>query len=230
MTSSSKKSDPITVVVLASGSGTLLQAILDQQDGQHDQPSRHGKHGKHGNHSQGAQDGEDAASYRVARVVADIPCEALNRAEAAGVDTHVVELGADRAAWNVALADAVGEADPDVIVSAGFMKVLGEQFLERFEGITINTHPALLPSFPGAHAVRDALAYGVKVTGSTVHFIDAGVDTGRIIAQHPVAVAAEDTEATLHEKIKQIERELIVSVLRSARTDTTTRKVDFTHE
>lgn len=202
MTSRAKNPQPISIVVLASGSGTLLQAILDQQDEQ----------------------------YRVTRVVADVPCAALSRAEAAGVDTQVVELDGDREAWNKALADAVGEAEPDVIVSAGFMKILGAKFLDRFEGVTINTHPALLPSFPGAHAVRDAIAYGVKVTGSTVHFVDAGVDTGQIIAQRPVAVAADDTEATLHEKIKQIERELIVSVLRSVRIDTTTRKVEFTHE
>lgn len=96
------------------------------------------------------------------------------------------------------------------------MKILGPEFLASFEGRTINTHPALLPSFPGAHGVRDALAYGVKVTGSTVHFVDAGVDTGRIIAQHAVAIETEDDEASLHERIKSVERELIVQVLRAA--------------
>ena len=96
------------------------------------------------------------------------------------------------------------------------MKILGERFLNRFEGRTINTHPALLPAFKGAHAVRDALDYGVKITGSTVHFVDAGVDTGSIIAQRPVAVNADDDEASLHERIKQVERELIVEVLRAA--------------
>ena len=96
------------------------------------------------------------------------------------------------------------------------MKILGQEFLDRFEGRTINTHPALLPAFKGAHAVRDALDYGVKITGSTVHFVDAGVDTGSIIAQRPVAINADDDEATLHERIKQVERDLIVEVLRAA--------------
>ena len=96
------------------------------------------------------------------------------------------------------------------------MKILGEGFLRRFEGRTINTHPALLPAFKGAHGVRDALEYGVKVTGSTVHFVDAGVDTGSIIAQRPVVIDADDDESTLHERIKQVERDLIVEVLRAA--------------
>lgn len=193
---------PTAVVVLVSGSGTLLQAILDNQD----------------------------ESYRVVRVVADVDCPALQRAADAGVETRIVTLGDDREQWNSDLADTVAEARPDVVVSAGFMKILGAPYLDRFEGMTINTHPALLPSFPGAHAVRDALNYGVKVTGSTVHFVDAGVDTGAIIAQHAVAVAADDTVETLHEKIKTVERALIVDVLRSTRTLTTTRKVDFTYE
>ena len=125
-------------------------------------------------------------------------------------------LGADRAEWNQRLVDAVDAAQPDVVVSAGFMKILGQEFLDRFEGRTINTHPALLPAFKGAHAVRDALDYGVKITGSTVHFVDAGVDTGSIIAQRPVAINADDDESTLHERIKQVERDLIVEVLRAA--------------
>ena len=97
------------------------------------------------------------------------------------------------------------------------MKILGKDFLDRFEGRTINTHPALLPAFKGAHGVRDALAYGAKVTGSTVHFVDAGVDTGAIIAQEPVRVLPGDDEASLHERIKVVERELIVAVLRATR-------------
>ena len=194
--------DPLEVVVLVSGSGTLLQAILDHQDDR----------------------------YRVSRVIADVPCPALERAEQVGVETRVVELGADRAAWNVTLADVIAETNPDLVVSAGFMKILGAGVLDRFGGSIINTHPALLPSFPGAHAVRDALAHGVKVTGSTVHFIDAGVDTGPIIAQAAVEVEPGDTESSLHERIKKIERQLIVSVLRSATIDETTRKVEFIHE
>ncbi|RNE48616.1 phosphoribosylglycinamide formyltransferase [Corynebacterium alimapuense] len=197
--------DPTTVlnvVVLVSGSGTLLQSLLDQQDG----------------------------SYRISRVIADVECVALERAEKAGVDTRIVALGDDRSAWNVMLADTISEADPDLIVSAGFMKILGSGVLDRFGGRIINTHPALLPSFPGAHAVRDALAAGVKVTGSTVHFIDSGVDTGPIIAQRALEVASEDTESTLHERIKTIERQLIVSVLRAATIDENTRKVEFINE
>ncbi|WP_173405495.1 phosphoribosylglycinamide formyltransferase [Corynebacterium doosanense] len=196
------QSPPLSLVVLVSGTGTLLQSLLDNQD----------------------------ARYRVRLVVADKDCAALERAGMAGVETRTVPLGPDRGAWDEQLAEVVAAAEPDLVVSAGFMKILGPAFLDRFEGVTINTHPAILPSFPGAHAVRDALAYGVKVTGSTVHFVDAGVDTGAIIAQQPVTVAPDDTEDSLHEKIKAVERELIVSVLRSARINPTSRKVTFTHE
>lgn len=190
---------PYSVAVLVSGSGTLLQAILDNQD----------------------------SSYRVVLVVADKDCPALERAEAAGIATRCVPMLLDRAQWNQQLADTVGEAYPDAVVSAGFMKILGAEFLARFEGRTINTHPALLPSFPGAHAVRDALAYGVKVTGSTVHFVDSGVDTGQIIAQRAVEVLTGDDEASLHERIKVVERALIVEVLRSMSISTPDGKLSF---
>ncbi|WP_087116258.1 phosphoribosylglycinamide formyltransferase [Corynebacterium urinipleomorphum] len=191
MTDSSQTS----VAVLVSGSGTLLQAILDHQ-----------------------------GSYRVDLVVADVECPALDRARSAGVRAEVVPLSGDRDEWNRRLAETVG--DPDIVVSAGFMKIVGEAFLARFEGRLINTHPALLPSFPGAHAVRDALAYGVKVTGTTVHYIDAGVDTGEIIAQRAVDVHAGETEEELHERIKEVERALIVDTLNRAVTSTT-GKVEF---
>lgn len=183
------------MAVLVSGSGTLLQAILDDQ-----------------------------SSYRVDLVVADVECSALDRARKAGVRTEVVALDGDRDQWNRRLANTVG--DPDIVVSAGFMKIVGEAFLERFEGRLINTHPALLPAFPGAHAVRDALAYGVKVTGTTVHYIDAGVDTGEIIAQRAVDVRNGETEEELHERIKEVERALIVDTLNRAETSTT-GKVGF---
>lgn len=181
--------DPLKVVVLVSGTGSLLQNIIDNQDG----------------------------SYTVIKVVADVECKGIERAENAGIATEVVPLDADRAQWNKDLVAAVGQ--PDMVVSAGFMKILGADFLATFEGRTINTHPALLPSFPGAHGVRDALAYGVKVTGSTVHFVDAGVDTGRIIAQQPIMIEANDDEASLHERIKSVERNLIVRVLRAAQVN-----------
>lgn len=188
---------PIRIVALVSGTGSLLQALLDNS----------------------------GSAYVIEKVIADVDCPALARAQAAGVATEVVELGKDRDEWNERLAESVGT--PDLVVSTGFMRILGAPFLNRFEGRTINTHPALLPAFPGAHAVRDALSYGVKVTGSTVHFVDSGVDTGRIIAQEPVRVLDDDTEATLHERIKKVERELIVTVVRSARINPTTTKVEF---
>lgn len=188
---------PLEIVVLVSGTGSLLQNILDHQDD----------------------------SYRVVKVVADKECQGIERAAAAGIPTEVVALAEDREEWNHRLVSAVGS--PDAVVSAGFMRILGAAFLERFEGRTINTHPALLPAFPGAHAVRDALAYGVKVTGSTVHFVDAGVDTGRIIAQRPVMVERGDDEASLHERIKVVERKLIVEVLRAARVDGDALSIDL---
>lgn len=178
----------VSVAVLVSGSGTLLQSILDNQG-----------------------DG-----YAVGLVVADQECAALDRARAAGVATRTVALEGDRGQWNARLRDEVAAAAPDIVVSAGFMRILGCEFLETFEGRLINTHPALLPSFPGAHAVRDALAYGVKVTGTTVHYIAEGVDTGEIIAQKAVEVLDGETEEHLHERIKQEERALIVDVLRRA--------------
>lgn len=182
---------PFRVVVLVSGSGTLLQSLLDAQAA-----------------------GELAAE--VVAVGADRDgCEGLARARRAGVPTFVVRLRdhVDRAAWDAALADAVAAHDPDLVVSAGFMKLVGEAFLTRYAGRMINTHPALLPSFPGAHGVRDALAHGVKVTGCTVFEVDAGVDTGRILDQVPVRVADDDTEETLHERIKVAERRLLLDTV-----------------
>lgn len=194
--------EQLSVTVLVSGSGTLLQAIIDNQD----------------------------HSYRVVKVLADVDCAGLDRATAAGIPNDVVALEGDRAVWNQRLADAVAADNPDLVVSAGFMKILGADFLKDWAGKTINTHPALLPAFPGAHAVRDAMAYGVKVTGCTVHYVDAGVDTGDIIAQETVRVEPGDDQDSLHERIKQVERELIVQVLRSARTNSATGKVEFIHE
>ncbi len=124
----------------------------------------------------------------------------------------------DREAWNVALTEAVDEHKPDLVVLAGFMKILGPAFMERFGGRLINTHPALLPSFPGAHGVRDALAYGVKVTGCTVHLVDAGVDTGPILAQEAVAVIPGDDVDTLQERIKVVERRLLAEVIAAVAT------------
>lgn len=191
---------PLRLTALVSGSGTLLQALLDNQDD----------------------------NYAVELVVSDRDCAALERARDAGVDTAVVPMLDDRAQWDEQLAASVGT--PDLIVSAGFMKILGPSFVQRFSGRLINTHPALLPSFPGAHAVRDALDYGVKVTGSTVHYVDEGVDTGPIIAQRAVDIHPDDSEDELHERIKKVERESLVALLRSAEIEQTSRKVVFQHD
>ncbi len=179
------------LVVLASGSGTLLQAVLDAVE----KPNYPAK---------------------VVAVGADrTGIEALTRAERADVPSFTVRMAdhPDRAAWDKAMTEAVAAYQPDLVVSAGFMKILGAEFLSRFPNRVINTHPALLPSFPGAHAVTDALAMAVKVTGSTVHFVDAGVDTGPIIAQEAVVVETDDDENVLHERIKAVERRLLVETI-----------------
>lgn len=182
-------SAPARLVVLASGTGSLLQSLLDAATG--DYPAR------------------------VVAVGVDRDCRAAQIATAAGIASYRVRLGdhRDRAAWDAAITAATAEHTPDLIVSAGFMKILGPEFLSRFPGRVVNTHPALLPSFPGAHGVPDALAYGVKVTGCTVHLVDGGMDTGPILAQQAVAVHDDDTEETLHERIKVVERRLLVDVL-----------------
>ena len=184
------------VVVLISGSGTLLQALLDAA-------------------------AAPGAPYRVVAVLADREGIAgLERARAAGVPTATVQVRDfdDRAQWDLAVAKAVAVFAPDLVVAAGFMKILGPGYLERFGPITINSHPALLPAFPGAHGVRDALAYGVKVTGCSVILIDGGVDAGPIVAQRAVPVLDDDTEASLHERIKVAEWGLLVEAVRRMTT------------
>jgi phosphoribosylglycinamide formyltransferase-1 len=138
--------------------------------------------------------------------------QGLRRAERHGVPTFVLPLAdfADRASWDAALAEQVAAHEPDLVVLAGFMKLVGDAFLARFGGRTLNTHPALSPSFPGTHGPRDAGAYGVTVRGATVLVVDAGVDTGVIVAQTAVPVLDEDDEASLHERIKVAERAMLV--------------------
>jgi len=175
------------IAVLVSGSGTLLQALLD-----------------------------NARDYTISSVLSDrADALGLDRARAAGVPTAVVELKdfPDRAAWDRGLLRALEAFSPDLIVLAGFMRILGEPLLNRYGGRIVNTHPALLPAFPGAHGVRDALAHGVKVSGCSVILVDAGTDTGPIVAQHPVEVLDDDTEDSLHERIKVVERQLLVDVV-----------------
>lgn len=187
-------SAPARVVVLASGTGSLLASLLDSAVG--DYPAR------------------------IVAVGVDRDCKAVQIAQDAGIPSYRVRLGdhPDRAAWDTAIADATAAHQPDLIVSAGFMKILGPEFLSRFIGRVVNTHPALLPAFPGAHAVADALNYGVRVTGCTVHLVDAGMDTGPILAQQAVEVLDGDDEDTLHERIKVVERRLLVDVLAAVAT------------
>jgi phosphoribosylglycinamide formyltransferase-1 len=187
-------SAPARLVVLASGTGSLLESLLEAAVG--DYPGR------------------------IVAVGVDRECRAQDVAAAASVPCYAVRLGdyPDRESWDAAITDATAAHEPDLIVSAGFMKILGPRFLSRFMGRIINTHPALLPAFPGAHAVPEALAYGVKVTGCSVHLVDAGTDTGPILAQQPVPVLDDDDEATLHERIKVVERRLLVDVLEALAT------------
>lgn len=179
------------MVVLVSGSGTLLAALLDA-----------------------IQAG--AVPAQVVAVGADrAGIEGLARAQRVGIPTfcHPYRKGSDRAVWDAELTELVDRHQPDLVVSAGFMKLVGESFLARFGGRMINTHPALLPSFPGMHGPRDALAAGVKVTWATVFQVDAGVDTGRILAQEAVRILPDDTVTTLHERIKVVERRLLIETV-----------------
>ncbi len=172
------------VVILASGSGTLAQAIIDATE----------------------------LDIEIVAVISDVSsAQVLARANKSGIQSKVIEVGASRQIWNKDIIDAVAQYKADLVVSAGFMRILPPEFVQRFP--TINSHPALLPDFPGAHAVRDALAAGVQVTGTTVHWVDDGVDTGPIITQMQVPVLPGDDEATLHERIKKVERGLIVATI-----------------
>lgn len=179
------------LVVLVSGSGTNLQALIDAC-------------------------ADPAYGARVVAVGADRDgIEGLARADRAGIPTFVKEVSqfSSREHWDRAMATSVAGFEPDLVVSAGFMKLAGEEFLARFPGRYVNTHPALLPSFPGMHGAADALDYGVKVTGATLFIVDAGVDTGPIIAQTVVPVIDDDTVESLHERIKIAERTMLVDTI-----------------
>jgi len=189
------------VVVLLSGTGSLCAALLAATD-------------------------DPAYPAEVVAVGSDRPAEGLAHAAGRALPTFVCAVGdhPDRAAWDRALAAAIAVHQPDLVVSAGFMKIVGPAVLEAFGGRLINTHPALLPAFPGAHAVRDALAAGVPVTGATVHVVDAGVDTGPVLAQREVPVQPGDDEARLHDRIKAAERALLVETVAQVVTTDLTRK------
>jgi phosphoribosylglycinamide formyltransferase-1 len=178
------------VAVLLSGTGSLCATLLAAAD-------------------------DPAYPATVVAVGSDRPAAGLEHARRRGVPTFTCALGdhPDRASWDRALAAELLAHDPDLVVSAGFMKLVGPAVLEAFGGRLINTHPALLPAFPGAHAVRDALAAGVTTTGATVHVVDAGLDTGPVLAQREVEVRPDDDEARLHERIKDVERVLLVETV-----------------
>nr|WP_286931223.1 MULTISPECIES: phosphoribosylglycinamide formyltransferase [Aeromicrobium] len=180
--------EPSRLVVLVSGSGTNLQALIDAS-------------------------ADPAYGARIVAVGADRDgIEGLARAQRHGIPTFVDRVSdhPDRAAWDASLAETVAAYEPDLVVLAGFMKLTGPAFLDRFGGRTVNTHPALSPSFPGMHGPRDALAHGVKVTGATLFVVDAGVDTGPIVAQVAVPVEDDDDVESLHERIKTSERAMLV--------------------
>ena len=182
---------PARLVVLVSGTGTNLQALLDAAA-----DTSYGAHV--------VAVGSDRSGIA-----------ALERAGRAAVPTFVVPVDdhPDRDAWDQALTKAVAEHEPDLVVSAGFMRLAGEHFLQRYGGRYVNTHPSLLPAFPGMHGPRDALAHGVRVSGATLFLVDAGVDTGPIVAQSAVDVLDSDDEAALHERIKVTERAMLVDAV-----------------
>ncbi len=182
-------SGSVRVGVLVSGSGTILQAIV-------------------------------AHGIDVALVVADRPCGGLQRAEDAGITTALVERSDfgdsfDRDAYSARVAAVLGAHDIDLVVMAGWGTIFSRPMHDRYGGMILNTHPALLPAFPGWHAVRDALDHGVKVTGCTVHVAGLEVDTGEILAQGVVEVFEDDDEASLHERIKTVERELYPATIQA---------------
>lgn len=184
------------LAVLASGSGTNLQAIIDKL---------------HRRASAGAP------LVEVAVVVSDVPgARALERARAAGISTQVFPTGryGSRAEHDLAMAGALLEAEVDLVVLAGYMRIVSPEFVSIFHGRVINLHPALLPAFPGTTSISDAVAHGVKVTGVTVHFVDEGLDTGPIIAQEPVRVEEGDTPETLAARIHAVEHELLPATIR----------------
>ena len=181
----------LSLVVLISGAGSNLRALLEAAN-------------------------DPRNGLRILAVGADNPCEGLAHAELFGVPTFVVspQSFADRDAWAAMLLDNINFFKPDLTVLAGFMKILPPSFVRALTPKLINTHPSLLPMFPGGHAVRDALAAGATETGVTIHIVDEGVDTGPQIAQERVAIQPDDSEHDLHERIKVVERALIVDVVK----------------
>jgi phosphoribosylglycinamide formyltransferase 1 len=174
------------IVVLISGSGTNMEALVEACR-------------------------NDEVPGDVVAAIADRDCEGLRLAEKLSIEADLVDFSSfeEREQWSVALRDRVRSYEPDLVVSAGFMRILAPVFVDAFPGRLINLHPALLPAFAGAHGVRDALEHGVKVTGSTVHFVDHLVDHGPILLQEAVEVREDDDVETLHERIKKVEHRLL---------------------
>ena len=181
------------IVILASGGGSIAQAIIDAQQ-------------------------KDDLKAEIACVISDqASAEVLNRAKSAGIPSKVIAMSANRMDWDMQIISALTDLQPDLVVSAGFMRILSADCVSKFK--IVNSHPALLPLFPGAHAVRDALAAGATKTGTTIHWVDEGVDTGTIIAQEEVEITPSDTEESLHERIKIVERRLYVATLQQLLTE-----------
>ena len=180
----------LSVVVLISGSGSNLLALLKAAE-------------------------NPLYPVKIVAVGSDKDAPGLEHAELFEIDTFVVqpERFADRDQWADTLLTNVLHHQPDLVVLAGFMRILPAGFVEALEGKLINTHPSLLPEFKGAHAVRDALEAGAKKTGVTIHYVDAGVDTGEVIVQREIEVQQNESEAELHERIKEIERKLLVETV-----------------
>ncbi len=181
----------LTIVALISGSGSNLRALLEACD-------------------------NPLFPARVRAVGADRPAAGLEHAELFGISTFVLEPAkfSSKDQWADLLIHSIQYHKPDLVVLAGFMRVLPPSVVRAFSGRIINIHPSLLPAFPGAHAVRDTLAAGVNVTGATVHFVDEGVDTGPVIRQREISIPLGVSEAQLHEMIKEVEREQLVEVVR----------------
>jgi len=175
------------IVILASGSGSIAQAIIDAQK-------------------------SGALNAEIVSLISDkATAQVLQRSAAAGIPNQVIPMTTDRLQWDSKIISALTDLQPDLVVSAGFMRILSAECVSKFK--ILNSHPALLPLFPGAHAVRDALAAGASKTGTTIHWVDSGVDTGEIIAQEEVEITAGDTQESLHERIKIVERRLYVATL-----------------
>jgi phosphoribosylglycinamide formyltransferase-1 len=184
---------PARLVILASGGGSIAQSIIDAVS-------------------------DNELDAQIVGLICDREgAQVLDRARGAGITQFLIPMKTDRKLWDLEIINTLEALKPDLVVSAGFMKILSSECVNRFR--IVNSHPALLPLFPGAHAVRDALAAGVKETGTTIHWVDAGIDTGQVIAQESVEITAGDTEESLHERIKIVERRLFVATLQSLLAD-----------